>query len=129
MPQDASPDITKGLPGVTQAALFGLCPRCRAKTLFDAPASVAYRCRACGLDFADYERGSRAASLVTFAVAALLIALVLLIDQWLRLPLWLMGLIFVPLTIATVLGALRFFKTALLMARYERSLEKRDIEP
>lgn len=126
MHKGARSQITKGLPGVTQAALFGLCPRCQTKSLFDAPASVAYRCVACGLEFAQLERGSRAASLVTFAVAAAMIALVLLIDQWLRPPIWLMGLIFVPLTIVIVLVALRFFKTLLLMARYERRLEKKD---
>nr|WP_298896850.1 DUF983 domain-containing protein [uncultured Altererythrobacter sp.] len=111
---------------MVKAALFGLCPRCHERTLFDAPASVAYRCKACGLEFAQFERGSRAASLVTFAVAAMLIGAVLLIDEWLRLPIWLMGLIVVPLTIATVLIALRFFKTVLLMARYQRSEEQRD---
>ena len=67
-------------------------------------------------------------TLVTFAVAAILITLALLVDEWLRLPIWLMGLILVPLTIAATLGALRFFKTLLLMARYERSLEKKDAE-
>ena len=113
---------------VVKAALFGLCPRCHERTLFDAPASVAYRCKACGLEFAQFERGSRAASLVTFAVAAMLIGAVLLIDEWLRLPIWLMGLIVVPLTIATVLIALRFFKTVLLMARYQRSLETKDMD-
>ncbi|NNE48628.1 MAG: DUF983 domain-containing protein [Altererythrobacter sp.] len=111
---------------VVKAALFGLCPRCHERKLFDAPASVAYRCKACGLEFAQFERGSRAASLVTFAVAAMLIGAVLLIDEWLRLPIWLMGLIVVPLTIATVLIALRFFKTVLLMARYQRSEEQKD---
>ena len=111
---------------VVKAALFGLCPCCHERTLFDAPASVAYRCKACELEFAQFERGSRAASLVTFAVAAMLIGAVLLIDEWLRLPVWLMGLIVVPLTIATVLIALRFFKTVLLMARYQRSEEQKD---
>uniref|UniRef100_UPI003448F24C DUF983 domain-containing protein n=1 Tax=uncultured Altererythrobacter sp. TaxID=500840 RepID=UPI003448F24C len=121
----ATPD-QRSESSVVKAALFGLCPRCHERTLFDAPASVAYRCKACGLEFAQFERGSRAASLVTFAVAAMLIGAVLLIDEWLRLPIWLMGLIVVPLTIATVLIALRFFKTVLLMARYQRSEEQRD---
>ena len=128
MAESASSEQTKGLPGVTQAALFGLCPRCHARTLFDALASVAHRCGQCGLAFSELERGSRASTLVTFAVAAILITVVLLVDEWLRLPIWLMGLIFVPLTIAATLGALRFFKTLLLMARYERSLEKKDAE-
>ena len=126
MSKGASSEKTKGLPGVTQAALFGLCPRCHAKTLFDAPASVAFRCSECGLELAQLERGNRAATLVTFLVAAVMIGLALSIDEWLRPPMWVMALVFVPMTIAIVLGAIRFFKTLLLMARYERSLEQKE---
>ena len=126
MPKSVSSDHTKGLPGLTQAALFGLCPRCHERTLFDAPASVAFRCSECGLEFAQLERGSRAATLVTFIIAAVLIGLALLVDEWLRPPLWVMAMVFVPLTIAFVLGAIRLFKTLLLMARYERSQEQKE---
>ena len=87
---------------------------------------MAFRCSECGLDFAQLERGSRAATLVTFIVAALLIGLALLVDEWLRPPLWVMALVFVPLTITLVLGAIRLFKTLLLMARYERSQEQKE---
>ena len=125
MAKSVSSEEMKGLPGVTQAALFGLCPRCHKRTLFDTPASVAYRCKACGLEFGQFERRSRAASIVTFAVAAMLMGAVLLIDEWLRFPMW---LIVVPMTIATTLAALRFFKTVLLMARYQRSLETKDMD-
>ena len=125
MAKSVSSEEMKGLPGVTQAALFGLCPRCHKRTLFDTPASVAYRCKACGLEFGQFERGSRAASIVTFAVAAMLMGAVLLIDEWLLFPMW---LIVVPMTIATTLAALRFFKTVLLMARYQRSLETKDMD-
>ena len=126
MSEGASSEKTKGLPGVTQAALFGLCPKCHAKTLFDAPASVAFRCAECGLELAQLERGNRATTLVTFLVAAVLIGLALVVDEWLRPPLWVMALVFVPLTIAIVLGAIRFFKTLLLMARYERGQEQKE---
>lgn len=125
MAKSVSSEEMKGLPGVTQAALFGLCPRCHKRTLFDTPASVAYRCKACGLEFGQFEGGGRAASIVTFAVAAMLMGAVLLIDEWLRFPMW---LIVVPMTIATTLAALRFFKTVLLMARYQRSLETKDMD-
>ena len=72
------------------------------------------------------ERGGRAGSLVTFVIATLLIGSAFAIDSWLRAPLWAMAAIFVPLTFATVLAALRFFKTLLLTASYERSLEQKD---
>lgn len=110
---------------VAKAALLGLCPQCHARTLFDAPANIAYRCRACGLEFAQLERGGRAGSLVTFAIAALLITVALALDSWFSPPLWMLAVVFIPLTIATTLAALRFFKTLLLMASYERRLEQK----
>ena len=35
----------EGRPGIMQAALFGLCPQCGAKTLFSGPARFAERCQ------------------------------------------------------------------------------------
>ena len=42
----------KGQPGLVPAALFGLCPDCGEKTLFDAPIQFADKCDNCG-DCAD----------------------------------------------------------------------------
>lgn len=106
----AAPDDRQGQPASMRAALFGLCPACGARTLFLAPAQVAGECRACGLELAALERGGRLAGLLTILIAALLITGALALDEWLRPPLIVHLLVWPPLTIGGVLGALRVFK-------------------
>jgi uncharacterized protein (DUF983 family) len=96
-----------------------MCPQCGAHTLFAGPAEIAERCRACALDFAALERGGRLAGPITLVIAALLIALALGVDEWLRPPLWVHVAVWVPLTVGTVIYALRLFKTIGVHARYE----------
>ena len=103
-----------------RASRQGLCPRCHAPTLFDAPASVAFECGKCGLDFTQYERGGRLAGVLTLLVAAVLIALALTVDVMFDPPIALLGLVFAPVTILAVIGTLRFYKTLLLYARYDK---------
>ena len=110
------------------SALSGLCPRCGAKTLFEAPAGIAHKCRACGLDFSEYERGSRLATLVTALVAILLIIAAFALDEFVSPPLWLQAMIWTPVTIAAVLGSLRLYKTALLYRQYEIACAKKGDE-
>ena len=61
---------SKGQPGLVQAALFGLCPNCGAKTLFAGPARFADRCGNCGLDYSTL----LVVSSLRFAQGALLVA-------------------------------------------------------
>lgn len=106
----AAPDDRQGQTASVRAALSGLCPQCGARTLFSAPAQVAGECRACGLELAALERGGRLAGLITIAIAALLITAALALDEWLRPPIIVHALLWLPLTIGAVLGALRVFK-------------------
>ena len=111
---------TKGRPGITQAALFGLCPRCGARGLWAGPATLTQDCRACGQNFARFEPKGRGLYLVVLPVTILLVLAALKLDEavrlsvWVLVPLW--GLV-VPLA---VIGALRFAKAALLVARLEK---------
>ncbi len=116
MSQGASQD-TKGQGGITRAALFGLCPRCAACTLWDAPAAFARSCRACGLAFADYEPKGRVLYLVLLPLTALLMAAVLALDNALRPPLWLLFPALAVLVPLTVIAALRIAKAAVLIMR------------
>ena len=126
MSADESPSNKKGQPGIVQAALSGLCPKCGEPTLFEAPARVALRCDSCQLDFTGLERGARLAGLVTIVVAALLIMLSIGVDMALQLSFWLQVLFWAPVTIAVVIGTLRFYKTALLYRQYEIQHEDTD---
>lgn len=120
MREGARSPQTKGQPGIGQAALFGLCPHCHARTLFAAPAQVAGECSACGLELAALERGGRLAGLLTIATAFLLMALAFALDEMLRPPIWLHVLLWAPLTVLSVLGVLRLFKAAGVYRQYAR---------
>lgn len=113
----ASDEASKGQSGSVRAALFGLCPRCGAKSLWEAPAAFATTCRACGLAFEDYEPRGRGLYFVLLPLIALLIGGALRLDDWLRPPLWLMLGAIVIVVPTVVIGAIRMMKTMLLLAR------------
>ncbi len=117
----AGPEENKGQPGLVSAALSGLCPRCGARTLFEGPAQLADECSACGLDILALERGGRFVGVVTMLLALALILAALGVDEWLRPPLWASFLFWAPVTIASVIGTLRFYKTMWVYHQYEES--------
>lgn len=117
------PKDSKGQPGLVSAALSGLCPRCGAKTLFEGPAALAEDCRVCGLDLLALERGGRFVGVLTMLLALVLICAALGLDEWLRPPLWLSFLVWAPVTVGTVLFALRFYKTMWVYHQYEERSE------
>jgi uncharacterized protein (DUF983 family) len=108
---------TKGQGGYLRAALFGLCPRCAARSLWDAPAGFAPACRACGLAFADYEPRGRGLYFVLLPLTALLITGALKVDDAVRPPLWLILGVIVIVVPGVIIGALRLMKAAWLIAR------------
>ena len=114
------PDTSKGQSGIVRAALLGLCPRCAERTLFEAPARVALTCSHCQLDLGALERGGRFAGVLTALVAVVLIMIAYAVEATLRPPLWLQAAFWAPVTVGTVIFVLRFFKTLMLYARYER---------
>lgn len=113
----ASDEASKGQSGLVRAALFGLCPRCAARTLWEAPAAFAPTCRACGLAFKDYEPRGRGLYFVLLPLIALLVGGALKLDEALRPPLWLLLGLIVVLVPSAIIGALRLMKCALLLAR------------
>ena len=115
-----SPETSKGQPGLGQAALFGLCPRCGARTLFAGWVRFADRCRACGLEIARFNVGDGPAAFLILIIGAVVTGLAI----WLQLaadpPWWLHVILWLPLTIAGVIGGLRMAKAALLHSEYHR---------
>ena len=115
-----STETSKGQPGLGQAALFGLCPRCGARTLFAGWVRFADRCRACGLDIARFNVGDGPAAFLILIIGAVVTGLAI----WLQLaadpPWWLHVILWLPLTIAGVIGGLRMAKAALLHSEYHR---------
>lgn len=111
-------DIHEGQPGISKAALFGLCPQCGAKTLFAGAARFADRCSSCRLDYSGFNVGDGPAALLTMFIGALIIILAIMTDIALRPPFWVHVVIWVPVTAAMTVYTLRVAKAALLAAEY-----------
>ena len=118
MPEN--PVHSKGQPALREAALFGLCPRCGAKTLFAGWIAFAPKCSACGLEFHKFNVGDGPAAFLTLIVGAV----VMILAVWLQLaaepPWWVHVLLWVPLTTAGVTFGLRLAKAALLWSEYRQ---------
>jgi len=114
------PENGKGQPGIVSAALSGSCPRCGAHTLFDGLVKFAPKCRACELDFAQFNVGDGPAAFLTLIVGALITALALVVELKFEPPFWVHIVLWVPLTSVAVIGSLRVAKAALLIAEYRK---------
>ncbi|MBB4122218.1 DUF983 domain-containing protein [Martelella radicis] len=107
--------------GLIVPGLAGRCPRCGKGKLFDGFLALKPECENCGLDYAFADSGDGPAVFVMFAVGFLVIALVLWTEITYSPPLWVHALIWVPVTIALSLGALRAFKGVLIGLQYRHS--------
>lgn len=110
----------KGQPGIAAAALFGLCPQCGAKGLFAGPARFAQRCRACGLDFEQFNVGDGPAAFLTMIIGALVVILALWVEFTFDPPLWVHAVLWIPFVTISTLWGLRLSKGALLAAEHAR---------
>lgn len=117
---DPSSD-TEGQPGIAVAALSGSCPKCGARTLFDGMIDFAPKCRACGLDFSQFNVGDGPAAFLTLIIGAVIVILALVVDSAFQPPILVHALLWVPLTAVLVIGGLRACKAWLLISEYRRS--------
>lgn len=76
------------------------------------------RCRTCGLDFSRFNVGDGPAAFLILIVGAVLVGLALWLELAASPPFWLHVLLWVPLTVALVMGGLRIAKAALLASEY-----------
>ena len=115
---------TKGQPGIAEAALFGLCPKCGARTLFKGLATFAPHCRACGLDISGFNVGDGPAAFLTLIIGAVVTGLALWLEVAAHPPFWVHVILWVPITAAAVVWGLRAGKAALLAAEYQRKAKE-----
>ena len=111
---------TKGQPGSVEAALFGLCPRCGAKTLFGGLTKFADKCSACGLDYTKFNVGDGPAAFLTLIIGALVATMAILLELKFQPPFWFHVLLWVPITSGAVILGLRAAKAWLLGAEFRR---------
>lgn len=115
------PDIDRAAPGLASLAMAsarGACPACDAAALFSGPIAFAPRCRACGLDFGQFNVGDGPAAFLTLILGAIIVTLALVVELKFHPPIWLHVLLWLPLTVIAVIGSLRVAKGALLILEY-----------
>jgi uncharacterized protein (DUF983 family) len=101
--------------------LKGLCPQCGAATLFDGLIKFAQRCRACGLDFSQFNVGDGPAAFLTLIVGAIVVIGAVALQLSVTPPFWFHILIWPAVTLALVLGGLRMAKAWLLQSEYRNA--------
>ncbi len=111
---------TKGQPGSAEAALFGLCPQCGAKSLFGGLTKFADKCPACGLDYTKFNVGDGPAAFLTLIIGALVATCAILLELKFHPPFWVHVLLWVPITSGAVILGLRAAKAWLLGAEFRR---------
>ena len=104
-------------PSPLAAALRAACPRCGAKTLFAGPLRIAPECRACRLDFAQFNVGDGPAAFLILIVGAVLTVAAITVDLAVRPSFW-VHFIWLPIGAALTVGGLRLGKAFLLAQEY-----------
>lgn len=119
---------SKGQPDVLPAALFGLCPNCGKRTLFQSVTAFSDKCRACGLEFDKYNVGDGPAAFLTLIVGGLVLALALIVELNYHPAIWVHAILWFPLTIAAVIGSLRMSKALLLILEHRNQAREGSID-
>lgn len=86
------------------------------------------QCRNCGLDFSRFNVGDGPSALITMAAGALLVGIAVPLQMAVHMPLWLNALIWAPLTVGAVIGALRVTKAALLILEHRNEAHEGAID-
>ena len=96
----------------------GRCPNCGEGHLFEGFLKVAPRCEACGFDLAKADSGDGPAVFVILIGGFLAAFGALFTEVAFNPPVWLILIIWMPLTILICLALLRPFKGAMLAAQF-----------
>ncbi|WP_082731210.1 MULTISPECIES: DUF983 domain-containing protein [unclassified Sphingomonas] len=108
-------------PGLAEMAVKGLCPRCRAPTLFAGTVRFAQHCRACGLDFGAFNVGDGPAAFLTLILGTLITVLAVMVELAFSPAWWVHLLLWLPLGLVTIVAALRLTKAALIALEYRNA--------
>ena len=115
-------------PSLLSSALEGRCPRCGARGLFRGWVRFADRCRACGLNFQNFNVGDGPAAFLILIVGTIVVVGALVVDGTFSPPWW-VHLIWIPVAATLTIGGLRLAKGLLLAQEYkQRAREGRIVE-
>jgi uncharacterized protein (DUF983 family) len=109
---------------ILSVATRARCPRCGKGRLFDGFLALAKRCEACDLDYSFADPADGPAFFVMMGMGIPSTAL----GVWLELahepPIWVHGLVTVPVVLALCILPLRFMKGALVASQYVHEAEE-----
>jgi uncharacterized protein (DUF983 family) len=107
------------VPSVLSLGLRCRCPACGEGALFQGFLAVRSRCPACGLDLSAQDSGDGPVAFIILIVGGFVVALALLTEVRYSPPVWVHLLLWLPLTLALVLGLMRPFKATLVALQYK----------
>ena len=116
-------------PTIVEAGLKGVCPRCGKASAFAGMLKFAACCPACGLDIAAFNVGDGPAAFLTLILGTVIVTLAIVFQLALNPPWWVQALVWLPVTIAAVIGSLRLAKGALLAAEYRNAAREGRVAP
>ncbi|MBX3480657.1 MAG: DUF983 domain-containing protein [Caulobacter sp.] len=114
------------------AGATGRCPRCGKGKLFDGFLGLAPACSACGASFEQADSGDGPAVFVILIAGFLLAFGAMFHMIAFNPPIWVLLVIWMPLTVAVCLGLLRPMKGLLIAARFANKASeagRADVEP
>ncbi len=108
--------------------LAGRCPRCGEGKMFNGLLDVVDKCEVCDLDYRFADAGDGPAVFVTLLAGFLLLGLALFVQMTFSPPVWLLMLIFAPVTLIVCIGMLRPIKGLLIALQYRNKAEQGRLE-
>ncbi|MBV1707700.1 MAG: DUF983 domain-containing protein [Hyphomicrobiales bacterium] len=109
---------------VLGTGISGRCPRCGQGHLFKGFIEVAKTCDVCGLDFGFADAGDGPAVAVSLIGGFVVLGLAMWVDLTWSPSLWVIALIFFPLTLLVCLGMLRPLKGMLIAQQFRMKAEQ-----
>lgn len=102
----------------------GRCPRCGEGRMFHGFLDVREKCENCGLDYKFADAGDGPAVFVTLIGGFVLLGMALYVQMVFSPPVWLLMLIFAPVTLGVCIGMLRPLKGLLIALQYRNKAEQ-----
>ena len=104
--------------------LRGRCPRCGDGRMFDGFLDIRKTCDNCELDYGFADAGDGPAVFVTLLGGFILMGMALFVQMKFSPPVWLLMLIFAPLTLIVCVGLLRPLKGLLVALQFRNKAEQ-----
>jgi uncharacterized protein (DUF983 family) len=106
---------------IWKSGLLSRCPACAKAPLFDGLLTIKSKCDACGADFSAQDSGDGPAVFVILVAGAICVPFIVITQLIFKPPIWLLGLIALPLTAGVCISLLRPFKAMLFAMQWHHS--------